>query len=290
MELYNSRDFEVIERPEDKSNSLQNQIVAMSKALARSQINWTLEQRKLFAMCLSKIAWRQNNNSNVIELDKREIIEVLGLKLSTRYQSEYLRNAFRKLAANSEVHWTNPDDRNEWEDDFLIYKRRSTKGKIEVTFNPTFMPHLENLAQSYVTFLTDDIYGFKSTFSYILFHELRLNCDTRKTNWRTYTTKQLKDLFGLGKEDYMRKDGKFDRYSFEKKVIDTAIEEINRTEMIKILPFTESEASPKNPNKCYEKIKKSGLVAGYRFKYWVKTSQTPPSNGTFEDDNGSDQE
>ena len=281
MELYPEKNFEIVTQAED-SNSLSNQIVAISKSLANTQIQWTLEQRKLFYMCLTKIAWRKDVNNPEIILDKKEITETLGLKLDSKHRSQYLRSAFRKLADNSHVHWTDPDDSEVWEDGRLIRRVRSTRGEIIVLFDDYYMPHLQNLAQSYITFLTDDVYSFKSKFSYILFHELRLHCDTRRTNLRTYTTKQLKELFGLSKDDYVRKDGKFDRYSFEKKVLDVAIEEINGTKMVQLQPLPAMEATPKNPNKLYEKVKKGGLVVGYRLKYIVKVKTTPPE-GEYED-------
>ena len=34
-------------------------------------------------------------------------------------------------------------------------------------------------------------------------------------SYRFYTTKQLKEIFGLSKDDYCKKDGKFDRNNFE---------------------------------------------------------------------------
>lgn len=275
-ELYHD-EYEVITKPETQ-NSLQNQIVAISKSLARNQINWTLEQRKLFYMCLTKVAWSKDSNNPEITLDKKEIIEVLGLQLDSKHRSQYLRSAFKKLKANSGVHWTDPNDSEIWEDGALIRRVRSTRGEIVVLFDDYYMPLLQNLAQSYVTFLTDDVYGFKSTFSYVLFHDLRLNCDTRKTNWRDYTTKQLKELFGLSKDDYMRKDGTFDRSNFEKYVLDTAIEEINKTKMIHIQPFMGMVATKDKPYKLYEKIKKHGLVVGYRLKYDVRVKTTPPNS------------
>lgn len=269
MELYPEKDFEIVTKMED-SNSLRNQMVAISKSLASTQIAWALEQRKLFYMCLTKIAWQKDGNNPEIKLDKQEITETLKLKLDRKHKNQYLRKAFSKLSDKSKVHWTDPNDSEIWMDGWLIVGVRSTRSEIIVMFNNYYMPHLQNLAQSYITFLTDDIYSFKSRFSYILFHELRLHCDTRRTNLRTYTTMQLKELFGLSKDDYVRKDGKFDRYSFEKKVLDVAIEEINHTQMIQIQPLPEMEATPKKPNKLYEKIKKGGLVVGYRLKYIVK--------------------
>ena len=62
MELYPEKDFEIVTQAED-SNSLSNQIVAISKSLANTQIQRTLEQRKLFYMCLTKIDWRKDGNN-----------------------------------------------------------------------------------------------------------------------------------------------------------------------------------------------------------------------------------
>lgn len=277
MDLYVSNDFQVEPRPKDQGNSLNNSLVAISKSLAKTQMCWTVEQKKLFTMCLTKIAWGKSGNNNVVELNKREVIEALGLKIDSHNQSTYLRKAFQELARNSEVHWTDPEDKNVWEDDFLITRRRSTRGSIFVTFNPYFMPHIENLAKSYITFLSDDIYNFKSKFTFALFEELRLHCDTRRTNYRTYSTKELKDLFGLSKDDYMS-GGRFDRYNFEKRVLDRAIEEINQSKMMSIYPSIGNHITKSGTMKLYEKIKKNGSIVGYRFKYVVRTKQQAPND------------
>lgn len=256
-----------------KTNSLKDDLVAMSRALAKTQINWSLEERKLFFMCLTKIRWNKAGNNNVVELDKKEIVDALNLKLDSNVRGYYLREAFRKLALHSEVSWTDPKDKEVWEDGFLITGRRSTKGKIYVTINPYFMPHLENLVSrtSFLTYWTTDVYGFKSKFAMLLFEELRMRYDTRYlTNVRSYTTKQLKDIFGLAKEDYVRKNGSFDRSNFEKYTLDKAIEEINQTQMMSIICI----GKKKNGQDCfYEKVKKNGFVAGYKLRYVVRPRQ-----------------
>ena len=284
MELYFDENSLPGNRTIEAKNSVVDEMTAVSRSLAKTQINWSPEEKKLFIMCLTQINWAKGGNSNVIELDKREIIEALGIQIDAHLQSHYLREAFRKLARDSEVHWTDPNDKEIWSDDFLILGRRSTRGKIFVTVNPVFMPHLENLVKNtpYLTIWSTDVYGFKSRFSFALFEELRLRYDARyTTNYRTYSTKQLKDLFGLGKDDYMRpkEKGGFNRNLFEKRVLDVAVSEINRTQMMQILPNgTNSKGKPL----CYKKAKKNGFVTGYEFKYFLKTRIMP--NEIHEDD------
>ena len=264
--LYNEPNQMVGYRLQDNGNSLENQMVAVSRNLAKAQINWSPRQKKLFVMVLTKIDWSKGGNSNVVELDKREILDALGSDIDSDHQSEYLRKEFQKLARNSEISWTDPEDPEVWEDGFLITKRSSTRYTMKVTLNPDYMPLLEDLVGRYpfLTVWSNDIYSFKSRFTFALFEELRLNYDSRYfTNERAYTTKQLKELFGLSKDDYMNSSsGKFDRYNFEKYTINLARDEINAGDMMKIVSI--------------EKVKKNGRVMEYRFRYFVKTRTTPP--------------
>ena len=253
-------------------NSLKDQVIAITRNLAKAQINWTVEERKLFAMVLTKINWKGSGNSNIVELKKSEILECLNLKINIHAQSTYIRKAFQKLARDSEVHWTDPKDRERWMDAPLILSRASERGKIYVEINPHFMPHLEELIKdkSFITMFSTDMYHFSSRFTYALFDELRLHYDSRfLTNTRFYTTKELKKLFGLKKKDYTRKDGTFKRFEFEQRTIDVAVKEINEGEMMSILPaFLKGEKW-----KFYQKRYENNRVVGYEFKYTVRTEK-----------------
>lgn len=246
-------------------NSLKNQMVAMAKCLAKTQIKWSVNQKKLFTMMLTQINWSKSGNSNVIKLDKKEIIDSLKLEIDETDRSSFLRKEFKKMMTNSMVSWTSPEDKDVWSDDLLITGFSSKKYEVFVTINQKFMPLLENLVGQYhfVTMWSNDIYSFKSRFTFALFEELRINYDNRYfSNERDYSTKQLKELFGLSKNDYMNSSsGKFDRFNFEKKTLNVAIEEINAGEMMTIIKV--------------DKIKKNGRVVSYRIKYTVKTRTTP---------------
>lgn len=266
-------------------NSLMDQVVAISRNLAKSQINWTVEERKLFGMVLTKIKWREEGNPNIVELNKREIIESLGLKIRVDDQSVYLRKAFQKLARDSEVHWTDPEDRQRWLDAPLILSRASERGKIYVEINRYFMPHLEALThdKSFITMFSTDLYHFTSRFSFALFDELRIHYDSRHIrNTRSYTTKQLKTIFALKKNDYVRKNGKFNRSEFERKTLDVAIKEINAGMMMTIFPVSNFESG--GAMRFYRKLYENGKVKAYEFTYIVKTKVFEYSPGSGEEE------
>ena len=283
LKLQYDENFEVVLKPKDLPNSLENQTVAISKALARAKKLMSGIEYKALIMALTKIKWTQEGNDNFVELDKREVCEILGLNTNNTDQSTELRKIFKALAIHS---WVKMDgvDKGEWDDGFLITRTRSTKGSIKVYFGEQFMPLLQNLLQDkdFITIWANDIYKFDSNSAYLLFEELRLHSDTSRTNWRTYSTEQLKKIFNVpetGKGAYMhydKKQGKdvFDRTNFEKKVLDVAIRDINKGDMIRVLPIPESAEWRKG--KFYEKVKKYGYIVGYRFKYVVKTKIAPP--------------
>lgn len=283
QELYLAENYEVVTRPIE-CNSLENQMVAMGKALMRAKKQMTLEERKLLIMALTKIKWSKKENPMEVVLSKIEVAEVLNWKYDASERSRYIRNLAANLMRHSMIQ-IDGTDKDEWDDGYLVPRFRSTKGDVHIFFAEQFRPLLENLTKDkdFVTIWANDIYGFNSIYAYLLFEEFRLHCDTSKTNWRTYSTKELKDLFGIpkdGKGSYMHYDKKkgkevFDRSNFEKKVLDVAIEEINRGQMLQIRPFIGMEATAEKPNKLYAKIKKNGFVTGYQFKYEVRTKIEP---------------
>ena len=284
-ELYLDILHETVSRPEPiDCNSLENQMIAMGKALMRAKKTMTLEERKLLVMAMTKIKWAQVDNDITVELSKIEIADIMRWSVDASDRSTRIRKLANSLSEHSMIR-IDGIDKGQWDDGVLIPRVNCRKkGSIKVYFAEQFRPLLENLTKDkdFVTVWANDIYGFNSVYAYLLFEDLRLHCDTRRTNWRTYTTKELKELFGIPKEgagSYMRvKDG-FNRSEFERKVLDVAVTEINKGQMIQIQPFSGMEAKKDKPNsydKLYAKIKKNGRIAGYQFKYVVRTNTEKP--------------
>lgn len=224
-------------------NDLHNQIISMDNELAKQATNFTVEEQRLFYITLASI--RPNQKSNIVEIDKKAVLDMLGFKSQNQYSR--LRPMFTKMIKKSLILSGNDEI---WNDGFLFYKCRTTKKKIYIYVDDEYIPLLIELQPGFTRLLSDDAISFNSKFSMILYQQLmRLN---NKGDFGVgFTTKELKTIFGLSKEDYVS-GGRFDRYNFERKTINVAIKDIN-------------EKSKCIQNLRYEKRKKNGRVQGYVF-------------------------
>lgn len=150
--------------------------------------------------------------------------------------------------------WIEFGDDEIFDDGFLISAIRTTKRKVYVTIADKYIPLLIELAPGFTRLLSDDAISFKSKFSMLLYQQfMRLN---NQGNYGIgFTTKELKALFGMTKDDYVNaKTGRFDRYTFEQRTIEVAVKDIN-------------EKSKCIRNLRYEKRKKGNRVQGYVFYF-----------------------
>lgn len=255
-------------QPENEENAMNDKIVAMSNQLAKSQINWTITQKKLFTMILEKLQWRKSGNPTEIELTKKDIMNSLKSEINTNCVSLYLRREFEKLIKHSFVEWENPEDQENFECGFLLTKFITTRNKVFVYINPEFMPHLEYLLKNFTMLLSSDVYNFRSGFSFDLYKSLMLyHNKAYLVNHHTFTTKELKRIFGLKKTDYVNKSsGKFDRYNFEKRTVEVAVREINENWNNGGMLYIKS----------WEKVKREGMVEGYKFYFIARTKPGNP--------------
>lgn len=241
-----------IRMPKNIDNSLQNQIIAMSNTLAEKSTRFSVTQQKLFYVSLASLKSGKNSN-NEVKINKQELIEYLGFENDTSKYTR-LRYQFKKLAEKS---WIEFGTDEEFSDGFLINKVRSTKYDYYVRFDEDLIPLLEELASNYVRLLEDDVTSFDSKFSMMLYQNIM------KDKWKLthpdyygipYSTRQLKMIFGLSKDDYVRKDGSFDRTNFERYTVNKAISEINeKSKCVKKLTV--------------KKVKKGNRIAYYEFYY-----------------------
>ena len=232
-------------------NSLQNQIIAMSNTLAEKSTRFNAAQQRLFYVSLAALKNGINAN-NEVEIDKEELFEYLHIENSHRHAD--LRKSVVKLMQSSFVQFGTDE---EFCDGFLIVGARTTRKKVYIGFNAYFLPLMQELADNYVRLLDDDVTSFDSKFSMMLYQNLM------KDKWMLtnpdfygipYSTKKLKAIFGLSKDDYMRKNETFNRKIFKNRTIDIAIKEIN-------------EKSKCILNLRYEKIKKGNRIMAYEFYF-----------------------
>lgn len=232
-------------------NSLKNQVIAMSNVLAEKSTRFPVVQQKLFYICLA--ALKQGINSrNEVGINKKELFNYLDIEKETKRYTR-IKGEFEQLAHNSFVKFDTTDG---FCQGFLICNIRLAKNTFYVQFNDYYLPLVQELANNYVRLLDDDVISFNSKFSMMLYQNLM------KDKWKLtnidhlgidYSTRQLKMMFGLSIDDYMR-DGHFDRYNFERKTINKAVKEIN-------------EKSKCIKNLTYRKVKKGSRIQYYLFTY-----------------------
>lgn len=236
----------------DTSNPFDNALIKMSNILARktprhskNKETLSITEQRLFYMVLSQA--NTIDDKGIVKLKKTDVFEKLGVddtNMWTRYK-EYFKTMQMKT-------YYDFDTENGWESGFLIYKVSMTKNFFHVKFDNDYVSLLKQ-ADSWTTMFFDDIMKFECKHTAPLYQRLRsLNKHPKFSNYYDFSTSELKEIFGLSKDDYIiLSNGKFNRTQFEKQTIIKAIEEINtKSSLIK--------------NVNYEKHKKNGKVAFYR--------------------------
>lgn len=262
----------MIRRPEDvdKETLGMTRDFALVHLVTSGYVEWSSLQRKLFAVVLGEIDWTKSGNSNIIEITAEEIAEKIDWDLGNNIRKikEMLNDNLHAMARTSYISIDDPYTGEKITRNLIVGVRTNSTGAT-VEIDSKFLPHFENLyklsaneKKSFITFMQPDLLSFDSSFSYPLFMRLR-SCGKSggAINEYSMTTRQLKELFGLGEEAYVRKDGHFDRTNFEKFVINPAIVDINKSETITILPWEDG--------KLFAKEKVRGKVVGYKFKFQI---------------------
>ena len=225
---------------------LHAQIIAMDNTLTQKATKFTVDEQRLFYITLASI--KPDQKGNEIEIDKKAMINMLGFESQNVYSR--IRPMFIKLIRNSMISFTESEEI--WQDGLLFTKVRTTKKKVYITVDQAYIPLLIKLQPGFTRLLSDDAISFKSKFSMLIYQQLM-----RWSHKGVFgaTTKELKTLFGLSKDDYVNsKTGRFDRYNFEKYTIDVAVRDIN-------------EKSKCISNLRCEKKKKGNRVQGYVFYF-----------------------
>lgn len=229
---------------------------ALSNEFVRLPKNINTQPLKVLGLILSKIDFKKDNRDNdgnvVIECTLSEIRKACGVSSKdTNY--EYYKEVIKSLIKSSYVEGTiNGMDimgyAVPWVTSVLEAENITFKFKL---FNE-FLPYFQMLATNYTVIELEQAKRFKSRFSYTLYMNLLSWRELNKECYRFYTTKQLKEIFGLDKNDYVRKDGSFDRNNFEKFTINVALKEINKLTNMKVV---------------VTKNKKGRLVSNYQFNF-----------------------
>ena len=221
---------------------LHNQIIAMDNTLAKKSTSFTAEEQRLFYLTLASI--KPDQKTCEVAVEKKALIDMLGFTSRDAYSR--IRPMFLKLMKHSLICYGDDED---FDDGFLITRIRTTKRSVYVTFGEQYMPLLIELAPGFTRMLSDDAIKFRSKYSMLLYQNLmRLNNKGRDgIDW---STRELKEMFGLGKDDYVY-NGVFNRKLFETYTVDLAVREINAL------------------SKCISNLRYEKQKLGYRVQCYV---------------------
>ena len=243
-------------------------LFAVSKIFARARKNMTLAEQKTFVYALSRIRFKEKAKSNIVYLDKKVLAGILGVDADSDHLSANINRVIKNLPIHSFIEIDNAD-RKFYDSGTVV--TRVTMGErnlVRIKFEDEYLSLFTGLDSDYLTMWSSDIFGMKNIRSVQFYELLRQETDTRKhINSIALGVKAIKEMFNIpreGKGSYMREKGGFNRTEFEKKVIDTVCEDLQKTKMIQLVLLPGS-------GKPYEKIRNGKRIDGYRF-YWTYTS------------------
>lgn len=233
--LENENMQEIDKKP---SNQFDNQLVYMNNVLAKQLRFETIQQEQLFAMALSQLDFYATESTDFeVIIGVKDVQEKLGLAPDEDFYSE-LRKRYKKVMRRTEVEFDLGNEDHDWIIGNLISSVRSNKrkGTLTVEFNGKFKKALQFCKVQYMKIPLDEIVEYGSQYPLKLQRHLTMMYKVGKEYARVqnfiFSTKQLKELFGLSEKDYCKKDGHFDRYNFEKKTIKRAVDEINEKSQV----------------------------------------------------------
>lgn len=236
-------------------------LIAVSKIFAAAIKQMNLAEWKTVVFALTHIKWNEANK-NYVRLDKKELAKLIGIKSDINHLSQDIKRSIGQLPTHSFIEF---QDEDKWVNGCFITQIACYKNIVRVKFDDSYMPLFQELnrEKNYITMWAEDLFKLKSERSILFYEDLRLHCDTRKENTRTYSVKDFKKLFSIpkdGKGSYMRKDGHFDRQSFERYVIRPLCDELKSCRMIQLCVEPDG--------KFYNKVKNNhGNVLGYKFTW-----------------------
>lgn len=255
-------------------NKLENKSIKMARNLITKPTQYDASLQKLFYITIASASINYDlplKPPNAIAVKKEDVFRLINVQCKDKY-TRY-RAMFDKLSKDSFFSF---GDNENYTSGHIFPKIKGQKHYWYVFVDEEYLPIIQDISSNYVQLLLDDVITFQSKFSMMIYQNLlslyNLQSNESNETIRTadYTTKQLKELLGLSKNDYTRKDGSFARTVFENKCIIRAVEEINeKSKLINHLTWTK-EYIGKRVNKYVFTYQVDDID---RYKYGEKSYQ-----------------
>ncbi len=254
-------------------------LIAVSKVFARAVKQMNIREWKAFIFALTKIKWTETNPS-IVYLDKNDLADLLGIHTDSKRLSAKIFEEIKDMVPHSHIIIKDRDSDFCDSGTFIKHVTTRQKGKVIIQLEEDYMKLFQNLngQNPYITMWSGDLFQMKSERAILFYESLRLNSDTRVTNSKVYSTKELKELFNMprtGKGSYMKFSPQkntevFDRANFERYVLLPVFEDLKKCKMINIV-LTPS-------GRYWIKEKDGNSVLGYRISWTVRIQKEDIEN------------
>lgn len=238
-------------------------IFAVSRIFARARKGMSLTEQKTFVYALSQLDFKNAPKTNYVKIDKKTLANIVGVNSDPDHMSVDLFDNIKDMVAHSYIE-IRERDLDFYACGFLITGITSFKNVVRIRFNEDYLPLFTNLTTDYITMWSSDIFQMTTRRSVQFYEYLRQITDTREEiNSVLLGIKALKEMFDIPKDgqgSYMREGNHFNRYEFERKVIDPLCNDLKKCKMINLVMQPDG--------RLYEKVKRGNRVFGYRF-YWT---------------------
>lgn len=260
-------EFRQMEIEEMFQREIKGNLFAVSKIFADARKQMSLQEYKTLTLALTSVKWTEEC-PEVLYMDKKELAEIVGVHSDPDHLSQNLKRSIGEIPLHSFIKFEDKD-KDFYINGCFISSIAFYKNRVRLKMNTDYLGLFGNLDKNYITMWSEDIYGMSSERSIEFYELLRMNSDTRlDVNEGTVGIKKLKELFNIpkeGKGSYMRetKNGGFDRFGFERSVIDPLCEDLKKTRMIQLIVQPDG--------KYYEKVKRGNRVIAYKFQWTISS-------------------
>lgn len=243
-------------------------LFAVSRIFADCRKQMTLSEYKTLVYALQNVDWTQPC-PDTLYLDKKKLASLVGINSDPDHLSADLNRSIGEMPNHSFLRFKDPKN-GIYDNGNFVRRVTFFRNKVRIRLEDEYLKLFGDLDRDYITMWSGDIFQMTSERAILFYELLRNNSDTRNTiNIGTVGIKKFKEMFNIpkdGKGSYMREKGGFNRFEFERKVIDPICEELSKTEMITLILQPDG--------KYYEKVKSGNKVISYRF-YWTLSDPKP---------------
>ena len=239
-------------------------LFGVSMIFTEARRKMTLKEYKAFTFALSKHDWTKPC-PDTLYLDKKELAAYLGIHSDEDHLSVDLMDEIGDMPINSFLKFRDKDN-DIYINGCFVATIASFRNRVRIRLNSDYLPlfgALDGKESRYITMWSGDIAKMSNERSIRFYELLRGQSDNRITGQDGIIgIKKFKELFEIpyqGKGSYTEKDGHFRRTSFEQFVINPLVDDLSKTEMIRLVMNEKGE--------YYEKVKRGRNVIGYKF-YW----------------------